>query len=213
MKERSQLHRILVEELWVFGDEFTLGGDDVSLKTVLGEHRKMLELPDLDSQVPKEDVKNPDDVPDLLLWRQFLRGRKDEYEHLVIELKRPTVNISLEEIHQVKRYAAKVMDSKYFDKAKTRWTFVVLSDGIAKDAQGEVNQRDRQPGHAASGKNYDIWVRTWVEVIQEAKIRLTWVQERLQFAVSDNSEGMEYLRQKYSKLLPDEVKAEEGDGN
>lgn len=210
LKERTQLHRILVEELWIFGDEYTLGADDVSLKSVLSEHRSILGLPDLDSQVPKAEVADLDDIPDLLLWRQYLRGRKDEYEHLVIELKRPTVKISLEEIHQVKRYATKVLENKHFDKQKTRWTFIALSDGIAQDAEEDVSQRDRQPGHVASGKHHDIWVRTWSEVIQEAKIRLHWLQERLELAVSDNSEGMSYLRGKYAHLLPSQVTAPQG---
>ena len=55
LKERTQLHRILVEELWIFGDEYTLGSDDVSLKTVLGNHSTILGLVDLDGQVPKEE--------------------------------------------------------------------------------------------------------------------------------------------------------------
>lgn len=193
LKERTQLHRILVEELWIFGDEYTLGSDDVSLKTVLADHRTILGVSDLDSQVPKADIANLDDIPDLFLWRRYIRGRLDEFEHLVIELKRPTVNISLEEIHQVKRYATKVIDNRHFDKTKTRWTFIALSDGIAQDAEEDVNQRDRQPGHVASGKYHDVWVRTWAEVIQSAKIRLNWLQERLNIAVSDNSEGMTYL--------------------
>lgn len=178
------------------------------MKTVLAEHRQILGLPELDDQVPEAGCDDLKDVPDLLLWRQFLRGKRDEYEHLVIELKRPTVNISLEEIGQVKRYANKVLGNKHFDKAKTRWTFIALSDGIAQDAEEDVNQRDREPGHVASGKQHDIWVRTWAEVIQSAKLRLNWLQERLQVAVADNSEGMAYLRKKFGHLLPEQAKTE-----
>ena len=202
LKERTQLHRILVEELWIFGDEYTLGSDDVSLKTVLADHRTILGISDLDSQVPKADIANLDDITDLFLWRRYLRGRMDEFEHLVIELKRPTVSISLEEIHQVKRYATKVLGNKHFDKAKTHWTFIALSDGIARDAEEDVNQRDREPGHVASGKSHDVWVRTWAEVIQTAKIRLNWLQDRLNIAVADNSEGITYLQDKFGHLLP-----------
>ena len=57
-----------------------------------------------------------------------------------------------------------------------------------------------------NGPHHDVWIRTWGDVIQDAKIRLTWVQDRLQFAVSDNSEGMQYLRRKFSHLLPEVVK-------
>ena len=97
------------------------------------------------------------------------------------------------------------MDNRHFDKSKTRWTFIALSDGIALDAEEDVNQRDRQPGHVASGKNHDVWVRTWAEVIQTSKIRLNWLQERLNIAVSSNSEGITYLHGKFGHLLPNEV--------
>ncbi len=161
VKERKQLHRILVEELWVFGDEFALGADDVSLRSVLQEHRQILGLADIMKQLTKPESEELDDIPDLVLWRQFLRGRNDEFDHLVVELKRPTVKISLDEIQQVKRYATKVIDNRYFDKAKTRWTFIAVSDDIADDALEDVNPRDRKPGHVHSGKSHDIWVFRW----------------------------------------------------
>jgi hypothetical protein len=209
LKERTQLHRILVQELWLFGDAYTLGGDDVTLRTCLNEHRKLLDVQELSNQIPNEELTDLNDIPDLLLWKQYLRGKDDEFEHLVIELKRPTKNISLEDITQAKRYASKVMNNKHFDKDRTHWTFWILSDGIAEDAKQDVAQRDREHGHVAFGDNYDVWVRTWPQIIHEAKVRLKWVQKRLELKVEDNSEGMEYLRRKYSHLLPDEAKQQE----
>jgi Histidine kinase-, DNA gyrase B-, and HSP90-like ATPase len=205
VKERKQLHRILVEELWIFGDEFALGADDVSLRSVLQEHRRMLGLPDIIKQLTKPESEELDDIPDLLLWKQFLRGRNDEFEHLVIELKRPTVKISLDEIQQVKRYATKVIDNRYFDKAKTKWTFIAVSDDIANDALEDVSPRDRKPGHVHSGKMHDIWVFRWSEMIHQAKLRLKYVQDKLNVAVEDDAEGRAYLREKYAHLLPPEA--------
>lgn len=208
LKERTQLHRILVEELWIFGDQYILGGDDASLKTVLTEHRKVLGLKPLDAQTKKE-ILDLDDVPDLLLWRRYLRSSDDDqFEHLVIELKRPTVNVSQDEIGQVKRYASKVVENRYFDKGRTRWKFVVLSDGIAADAKADVNQRNREPGHVTSADDYDIWALTWSQVIHSAKVRLDWIQKQLELEVSANSEGLEYLRQRFSHLLPEVAKAD-----
>lgn len=208
LKERVQLHRILVEELWIFGDEYTLGGDDVSLRTVLNEHREVLGLMPLDAQ-DTDSLKDLDDVPDLLLWQQYVRGNGDRFENLVIELKRPTVNISQTEIGQVKRYASKVLANRHFDKHKTHWTFIALSDGIGADAQEDVTQRDREPGHVTSGTNHDVWVLTWSQIIQAAKIRLKWIQDRLDFQIEDNSEGMKYLQDRFSHLLPDEAKGDQ----
>lgn len=212
LKERVQLHRILVEELWLFGDEYTLGGDDVTLKTVLHEHREILGVPPLEGQ-DAASVNDLDDVPDLILWRQYVRGNGDRFEHLVIELKRPTVNISQTEIGQVKRYASKVLANRHFDKDKTHWTFIALSDGVAADAKDDVTQRDRDLGHVTRGTYHDVWVLTWSQVIQAAKIRLNWIQARLQFEVADNSEGMQYLRDRFSHLLPEAAQSSNKGGS
>jgi hypothetical protein len=80
-----------------------------------------------------------------------------------------------------------------------------LSDGIAQDAEEDVNQRDRRPGHVVSGKFHDVWVWDWSQVIQSAKIRLNWLQESLNLAVSDNSEGMRYLQSRFGYLLPSQL--------
>lgn len=123
-------------------------------------------------------------------------------EHLVIELKRPTVRISLEEINQVKRYATKVLDNRFFDKQKTRWTFIVVNDDVADEALEDVSPRDREPGHVHMGTFHDVWVLRWAEVIQQAKAKLKYLQDKLNVAVSDNSEGRAYLRARYAHLLP-----------
>jgi len=123
-------------------------------------------------------------------------------------LKRPTVKISLDEIQQVKRYATRVIDNRYFDKAKTKWTFVAVSDDVADDALEDVNPRDRKPGHVHSGKNHDIWVFRWSEIVQQAKCKLKFVQDKLNVAVQDDAEGRAYLCEKYAHLLPSEATRE-----
>lgn len=40
--ERSQLHRILANETWIFGEEFALTADDQTLTTVLEKHGEIL---------------------------------------------------------------------------------------------------------------------------------------------------------------------------
>ena len=202
IKERKQLQRILVEELWLFGDEFALGADDVSLRTVLKEHLQIIGHDEAEGAPAASDTEDLTDIPDLVLWRQFLRGRADQFENLVIELKRPTVRISLDEIQQVQRYAGKIMNNRYFDKQKTHWIFMVVSDEIAGDAVEEVNQRDRKQGHVTRGRNHDVYVRRWSEVIHEAKLRLNFLKEHLDLAVENNVEGQNYIMQKYPHLFP-----------
>lgn len=209
VRERKELHRILANELWIFGDQFTLGTDDVTLTKVLRQHRDLLKL----APVPKDGKKKSaggglGDIPDLSLWRNYYRsGRKDEFEHLVIELKRPKVHISQTEIVQIKRYATTVMNDSNFDKSRTRWRFIVIGDDIAADAVDDCNQRNRESGHIADGPFHDIFVFKWAQIIHDAKIKLQWIQKSLDIRVEDDCEGIEYLRKRYAEFLPAQVAA------
>ena len=42
LKERSQLHRLLAQNTWIFGEEFNLSADDESLTSVLRKHRRVV---------------------------------------------------------------------------------------------------------------------------------------------------------------------------
>ncbi len=108
LKERSQLHRIIAQNCWLFGEEYNLSVDDKSLTEVLRKHRKLLG----DGTVIDEPVKHISKergIVDLVLSRAIRRHKADELTHLVVELKAPKVKIDKDEITQVEEYAISVM--------------------------------------------------------------------------------------------------------
>ncbi len=198
--ERKQLHRILADQLWIFGDEYHLGADDVNLKKVLKSHQSILGVEDIENQIPNEEISELNDIPDLVLWRQYLRGQQNEFENLVIELKRPTVSISHGELSQTERYAAKIMENRYFDKERTHWTFIAVSDRVASSVQPKMEQSDRPYGLITSSKHHKVWIKTWSQILHDAKIRLQFIRDRLEIAVDDDSEGIAFLRDNFPQL-------------
>src|SRR5262249_52140260 len=101
--ERKQLHRILAQETWIFGEEFNLTVDDESLTTVLQKHLELMgRQPDDQAPVLREDGSVG--IVDLMLSRALF-ARPGEREHLVVELKRPNVPVDDEVATQIKRYA------------------------------------------------------------------------------------------------------------
>ena len=54
--ERRQLHRILVNELWVFGEAYALGVDDQALRAVLERHIELLGRDELTPEELSEPV-------------------------------------------------------------------------------------------------------------------------------------------------------------
>jgi hypothetical protein len=81
--ERKQLHKILAEETWVFGEQYALAVSDQSLTEVLRKHIMLLGRADLvDEGVLTEDDKRA--IVDLMLSRRI--PQPQVREHLIIEL-------------------------------------------------------------------------------------------------------------------------------
>jgi hypothetical protein len=55
IKERKHLHKIIVNETWIFGDDYTYGADDVSLKNVLKAHLQYLGREDFQEIIDSEN--------------------------------------------------------------------------------------------------------------------------------------------------------------
>ncbi|WDH54166.1 ATP-binding protein [Pseudomonas chlororaphis] len=197
LKERSQLHKILAENTWVFGDEFSLSVSDKSLTEVL---RKHLEKTNHQRAID-EPVKRIDGsvgIIDLMLTKSIPCNHADEREHLIIELKAPKVPIGHEETGQIKSYAFAVHKDERFKQLKTRWHFWIISNDITEHTEQELKADKTGKGILYQTDEITIWVKTWSQVIQECKHRLEFVRKQLNITL-DSSSGLDYLREKYSE--------------
>jgi hypothetical protein len=202
LKERSQLHRIIANETWVFGEEFSKVVDDESLTKVLKAHIASLgrsELaPAVDDEVLRADGSRG--IVDLMLSRAVPQAR-NRREHLVIELKRPSVSVGMDELNQVYRYAHAVAADPRFADADVSWEFIVVSGKLTEEAQAAVQQRDRPIGVYLTGEKFTIWAHTWGQIIDGANHRMKFMRERLDATVNEGT-ALEYLRRKHGDYLP-----------
>ena len=202
-KERKHLHKIIVKETWIFGDEYALGVDDVSLKNVLKAHLKdCLHREDFEEIIGAENNEELNTIPDVCLWQQYSLGRAG-FENLVIELKKPSLNAGFTEKAQIESYASKVANDKRFSKNKTKWNFILITKDVKKEIEPLLQQQNKRYGHIFDGDNYNIYILTWGEIIAEAKIRLNYIKEKLNINLKDNDEGLNYIRDKYKEYLPE----------
>jgi len=145
LKERSQLHRVLADNTWLFGEEFALTVDDKSLTEVLRKHAKLKKL----DTVIDEPVKRLDGtkgIVDLMLSRSIPGPRAEELDHLIIELKAPKVKIGSDETTQIQSYAFAVIDDERFRDLNTRWTFWLVSNDMDDFARRQVRSANRPEG-------------------------------------------------------------------
>lgn len=204
--ERKHLHKIIANETWLFGDEYTYGVDDITLKNVLKEYLQFLGREDFKEVTESESNEDLQIIPDVCLWKQFPKGTPGHKTNLVIELKKPTVDAGIPELGQIKQYAARVSKDRRFPKEKTKWKFLLVTRDIKPDIEIDLEQKDRDYGHVLSSELVDVHVLTWGHIINEAKTRYEFIKEKLNINLMDNEQNLDYLKSKYSEYLPNELK-------
>jgi hypothetical protein len=198
VKERTQLHRIVADNTWVFGEEFNLMVDDRSLTECLRQHARSLGR-DIAIDEPVRHPTKERGIVDLMLSK-VRRLHRSDVEHLVVELKAPDVTIGRKEINQVEEYVQAVAQDSRFDTAATTWSFWALSREVDEGLL-ELKQLQREPqGVILKPKNITVLVKTWGQIIAENKARLQFFQEKLEHRI-DKGDALKHLRERYDAIL------------
>jgi len=178
LKERSQLHKILAENTWVFGEEFNLWASDKGLTHVLERHCGILD-PDIVVDVPVRVPGKVRGIVDLMLSRTMRRHRADDIEQLVVELKAPKVVIGAKEIAQIKTYAAAVSkDERFHTVPGVKWHFWVISNDYDDYAAEEIaGGADPTRRLIHRKNNIVVGIKTWAEIIEENRARLQFFRK------------------------------------
>lgn len=206
VKERKHLHKIVVNETWIFGDKYTYGADDVTLKNVLKAYLKdAIGRDDFQEVVDSKDNDELRTIPDVCLWQQFSMGSAGK-ENLIIELKKPNKDAGFTEKSQIESYATKVSNDTRFPKDKTRWKFLLVTKDIKPEIEPLLNQKNRRYGHVSEGDNFDVYVLPWGHILSEARTRHEFIRDKLNLNLKDNEQGLDYLKSKYKEYLPEKFK-------
>jgi hypothetical protein len=209
LKERSQLHKILAENTWIFGEEYHLWVSDRGLTQVLRKHKEHLD-PAILIDEPVKAVGKSRAIVDLMLSRTVHRHRADDFEQLVVELKAPAVKIGPKEITQTLQYAMAVAgDERFKTVPGVRWHFWMISNELTDYAEGVIDggpDRSRRLIHKSG--NISVGIKTWGEMLEENRARLQFFQEHLQYD-ADESEALRHLQERHKRFLEGVIEEEE----
>lgn len=203
MREVDQLHPLVKDNVWLFGEPWRLSasetglanvlraavGDDIALEADLLRQGASVLLPD-----------GKRGRVDLLLQRTLI-GPDDRQERLVVELKRPSLRLGADELAQVRRYAHAL--SEHPGAGPSRWTFWLIGSDTKDEIRGELQQQDREWGHVTRADKYDLWVMTWGRLLDQAERRFTFYREQLAYSASQE-EAVKRVRRRHEELLPPE---------
>ena len=203
VRERTQLHRIVAENSWMFGEQYHLSVDDQSLTEVLKKHieGKGREM-EIDTPVRRADGSRG--IVDLMFSRNIQLAGAEDREHLIVELKRPSVRVDAVVAAQIEGYAFAVAEDERFRSVPAKWVFWALSNDMDDVVARKVSQKDRAKGilFQDGEQRITIWVKTWSQVINDCKARLRFFEEKLNYT-PDRDSSLGHLKSTYQEYLAD----------
>ena len=199
LRERSQLHKILEDNIWMFGEEYMLSASDSSLTNVLYKHQKLLG----DTTVidhPVEYHSKNSGIVDLMLSRTLGRHGAGDLQHLVIGLKRPQVKVGKDQVAQIQDYAFAVMRDERLIGGNPTWDFWVVSDDLDEYANSVILEHEQAQGTILRKRNCVIKVKTWAQVLEDNRARLQFFQEKLEYSARFAS-SVKHIHSRYSEFM------------
>jgi hypothetical protein len=122
-----------------------------------------------------------------------------------VELKRPKKSLGQAELSQIENYALTVAADERFDKANTKWTFVLLGDDLTPFALEKCEQENRPFGLILQKPHVEVWVKKWATIIQECKWRHEFYRKELDLEIQ-GSDATAYLEKKHAQYIPSVTK-------
>lgn len=213
IKERSQLHKIVERELWLFGENYNGVPNlwsDRKIGNILTELRETIFINDPTDGEIQKSMEGLNDITDLFFYNNKILDNGDR-EIMIVELKSPKTSISEKELNQIDRYAFTIEDNPIFPSSKVKYKLILISSKLTKYAQSKLKSRNDQYKdipflyEKKKGKNIEIYVMEWSELIELNKRKLGYLSEQLN--VKDSS-VKEIFETEYPELIDEKVNSQ-----
>lgn len=214
LKERSQLHKIVEKQLWIFGEQYNgtpALWSDKKIGNILNEIREenLVYAPTAkDENLIELKGKGLNDITDLFFTSEKLTDDGSK-EYMIVELKSPMCSIGQKEINQIDRYAFTIEKHDGLPADKVKYKLILISSKLndfAKSKMESAFEKHRIPflHEKKTKKNIEIYILSWTELIESNRRKLSYLSKQLK--VKDRS-VKEKFETEYSELISSKVKA------
>lgn len=182
VKERTQFQPLLLSQLWIFGDRYVYGVDDVNLRNVLKEFANQLGIENF--ELTEEDMNNTDlnKIPDIVLWRKVRYG--DCFENLVVEIKRPHKTIGMDEVNQIITYRNTIVNHPSFSQGKNKWRFILVGKDLDEYAKSMV---ESNPDGIISYRNSKLEIISWSDLIDRNELKYQFFEDETKVSFTETN--------------------------
>jgi hypothetical protein len=211
--ERSQLHKIIEKELWLFGEAYNGSPhlwSDKKIGNILEELRdKYLNyLPSKEDENLITGTEGLDNITDLFFFSEKILDNEDK-EIMVVELKSPRCAIGKKELQQIDEYAFTVENYPGLPRENTRYKFILISSRLtpyAKSKMKSSREKYKIPFlyDRKAEKNIEVLVIEWGELIELNKRKLGYLSSKLEIK---NRSVREKFEAEYGSIINEKVAA------
>ena len=212
LKERSQLHKIVKKQLWIFGEEYTESTklwSDTKLENNLEElHKKYFsyEPTEEDENLIKECKDKDRDITDLFFYNKKKTGN-GRSEVMIVELKAPSCAIADKEISQIEKYRNDIISSSAYPKDKVTYKIILISSKLSNSARIKMEGTKTWLStddpflysvYEQHGFDIKLYVMEWSALIEMNRKKLEYLSQSLPVKAEDVEEKFE---REYPELL------------
>ena len=162
----------------------------MNIEPTPGTDEKIKDIPGFAGPVSDaEKIEHPDVNKEMDIFAFRQNKNSLGIENIVVELKRPSVNLGELELSQIKNYMRLIYKEPQFSSVKAKWTFILVGKDFDKSGTIEneflTNQhwgkKDLVLHIENATQNYEIYVMKWSTIFDDFEMRHDFLMKRLQF--------------------------------
>ena len=182
--EVPDIQDMVSKAFWLFGEQYNIVTQaepdfQQALEAYLEQISKIKKTKGVSkSRAIKDKIEHPDANKEMDIFAFRQNNHSQTIENIVVELKRPNVELGEVEVSQVKTYMGLIYDEPRFNSPNAQWTFILVGNKLDKTRyiERELNSnktwgRKNLIQHVDdAGQHYDIYVRTWSSIFDDFEI-------------------------------------------
>lgn len=187
--ERDHIQKAVEENYWLFGEQYHLVSANEGFEKMLSRYITLLNNGSTGKgKKAKVNSEDKNRRPDIFLSRKhsvpdILDDQLEMEENVIVELKRPTVNITKTVLRQIEDYLDIIINEDHFNSQKRFWKFYVVSNKIDQPVKLEYEAfKDKGKRFLVKAlNNYEIYALTWDDIFMNFQLRHKFLIDKLEF--------------------------------
>ena len=197
--ERDHIQKIVEKCFWLFGEQYHLVSADETFEKALTNYTYILDgIPE--KTITKINNSEHNRRPDIFMCRKRTVGDATSLsmleENIIVELKRPSVNIGKTQYRQIEDYLDLISSEPQFNSESRIWKFIVVSKILEDDvkAKYESFKHLNKRYLIYQQKRFEIYAMSWDDIFKEFEYRHQYILEKLSFNKATIKEEVEQVK-------------------